>query len=888
MTFSAKNVTQGGQVTAYNMRMYFQINNWIGFWSFVVFISITLLSLFVLTDIEIIKNGSWYWFADLNKGLFSSFGGNAQQTSYPIQYYYPPTNTTYTIKMTMLQMLADPYMKMKGQALLHSVYWCASVGGGISAILFMVATWYLGRIGQEQREDQYISGQKLSEDPAEVTKLMKSKNKASDLKIGKLTMVKNSEMQNFGMHGTVGTGKSTLMRELLDCIRKRGDRVIIWDSGCTFIETHYREGVDTILNPHDERCANWDLWGECLSMPDYDNMANALIPVEGDSADPFWVSSARTIFAAAAARMEKDSNRSIENLLRVLLSISIKNLRGFLQNTEAASLVEEKIEKTAISIRSVITNYVKSLRYLQGLDKKGRKKFTIREWMTDENNDSSWLFISANAQQKGSLRPLISMWLSLATIYLLSMKPDYNRRVWFFIDELPGLQKLPGLPDVMAEARKYGGCFVLGMQNMPQLMQIYGKNMGQSINDLLNTRFFYRSPSADVAQQVERELGRQRRKEGREQYSYGPDAIRDGVSIGKEAKHEVIVDYDQIMALEDLTCFVRFPGDFPVVKLKLERKEAKRRSEGFIPRDFNETLNPEIDSFVRRNEGVEFATSALFAEEKPEEKAEAPKDEQKKNAHINQTKEKQEKVEPTWILDEAPLDEANKTQAVDAPTINNENPNHTRALASEKLQIVEANLNDSQTSNDADFSLIKEEKDNSELQPNDQTLFNTPKEERTEEMKPAVPNYEHEEKKTEFKSPLLHVQAKRAVTKPLNKPQPSNHIPVNPALRLRDRWTNNANAGSATQDDSGSDKELTRKQESEDDQNHASAEKTLVGNLNIAGLQLTESEKQELNSKADYTVQAMLDEEKNILRHHRPGEDGYLEEMAMLGEEPEL
>ncbi|VCY48716.1 Coupling protein TraD [Klebsiella pneumoniae] len=63
-----------------------------------------------------------------------------------------------------------------------------------------------------------------------------------------------------------------------------------------------------------------------------------------------------------------------------MLSIKIDKLRAYLQNTPAANLVEEKIEKTAISIRAVLTNYVKAIRYLQGIEKNG-EPFTIRDWM---------------------------------------------------------------------------------------------------------------------------------------------------------------------------------------------------------------------------------------------------------------------------------------------------------------------------------------------------------------------------------------------------------------------------------------------------------------------------------------------------------------------------
>ncbi|WP_033777683.1 type IV secretion system DNA-binding domain-containing protein, partial [Pantoea ananatis] len=105
-----------------------------------------------------------------------------------------------------------------------------------------------------------------------------------------------------------------------------------------------------------------------------------------------------------------------------------------------ANLVEEKIEKTAISIRSVLTNYAKSLRYLQGLDKEGKPEFSIREWMTEKQYDSSWLFISTTARHRKSVRPLITMWLSLATIFLQSMGEDSRRRVWIIGDEILNLQ----------------------------------------------------------------------------------------------------------------------------------------------------------------------------------------------------------------------------------------------------------------------------------------------------------------------------------------------------------------------------------------------------------------------------------------------------------------
>ncbi|MBC0917028.1 alpha/beta fold hydrolase [Escherichia coli] len=184
------------------------------------------------------------------------------------------------------------------------------------------------------------------------------------------TRIRDSEIQNFCLHGTVGAGKSEVIRRLANYARQRGDMVVIYDRSGEFVKSYYDPSIDKILNPLDARCAAWDLWKECLTQPDFDNTANTLIPM-GTKEDPFWQGSGRTIFAEAAYLMRNDPNRSYSKLVDTLLSIKIEKLRTFLRNSPAANLVEEKIEKTAISIRAVLTNYVKAIRYLQGIEHNG-------------------------------------------------------------------------------------------------------------------------------------------------------------------------------------------------------------------------------------------------------------------------------------------------------------------------------------------------------------------------------------------------------------------------------------------------------------------------------------------------------------------------------------
>ncbi|MBS5775354.1 MAG: type IV conjugative transfer system coupling protein TraD [Enterobacter cloacae] len=600
MSFKGKNLTQGGQMTAYRWRMFLQVNNWIGYWVFLLFGAITACLFFWLTPREMLDNGSWYWFARVNESFIDLMPAG-QGKFYEIHYFYAPTSTTMTLKMTLQQMLKDPYMQFMGDRLAGHLQTAAAIAGAVSMAVFAGVAWYIARIGKQESEDEYISGMKLTEKASEVNALLRKNGELSDLRIGDLHLVKNAEVMNFLIHGTVSVGKSTAIRWLLDIIRRRGDRAIIYDSGCTFVQTHYNPDKDFILNPHDSRCPDWRLWEECLDVIDFENFATSLIPIEGDS-DPFWVSSSRTIASDLAIRMSADPERSIEKYLKTLLSLSMKSLREYLAKTPAANLVEEKIEKTAISIRSVVTNYAKALRFLQGLDDGTRPSFTIRNWMTSEQYSDSWLFISTQARHRKSVRPLISMWMSMATLYLQSMGENADRRVWFIMDEKPSLQRIPQFEETLAEARKFGGCFVIGIQNMPQLINTYGREVAKAIFDLLNTRMYGRSPSADVAKMVEAELGNQRRREAREQNSYGLDQVRDGISIGKDKVSQPIVDYEEVMQLRNLKFYVRLPGEYPVVKLALKYRKTKKRNIGLIERNIRDALSPELEKVIRENE----------------------------------------------------------------------------------------------------------------------------------------------------------------------------------------------------------------------------------------------------------------------------------------------
>ncbi|HGM7842795.1 TPA: type IV secretion system DNA-binding domain-containing protein, partial [Serratia marcescens] len=361
------------------------------------------------------------------------------------------------------------------------------------------------------------------------------------------------------------------------------------------------------------RCVGWDLWSECLTLPDFENVADILIPM-GSNEDPFWQGSARTIFVEAAYRMRNDEDRSYAKLLNTLLSIDLPRLRAYLEGTPAANLVDGKIEKTAISIRSVLTNYAKALRYMQGVEKLGAP-FTIRDWMrgVKDNGKNGWLFLTSDSASHKALKPLISMWLSIASHSLLSMGENPDRRVWIFADELPTLHKLSDLVSIVPEARKFGGCFVLGFQTYSQLEDIYGVKAAATLFGVLRTRFLFSVPDRVGAEFAAGEVGEKEYRKASEQFSYGADPVRDGVSVGKDLERMQLVSYSDIQTLPDLCCYVTLPGPYPAVRLQMVYKKVRQVAPPYEPRKMDAAADGRLVSAIEMREAETGNMDALFA-----------------------------------------------------------------------------------------------------------------------------------------------------------------------------------------------------------------------------------------------------------------------------------
>lgn len=443
--------------------------------------------------------------------------------------------------------------------------------------------------GRRRSQDKHLKGDQLELKPPTQKKAILSarfsrfflkrpskRHSVMPLKIATVSLPPGVECGHLLFHGTTGTGKSTAIQSLLDQIRARGDRAIVYDKSCSYLESFYQD-QDVLLNPLDARGQAWDLWAECRDSADFDSLAAAQIPMPLSTQDPFWIHAARTIFSAAAFKMRLDPDRSLPKLLQYLLSEDLGDIQAYLKGTEAETLVSEKIEKTAISIKSVLATYLKSLKYLQT----SNAPFSIRNWIQDETAQH-WLFITSLGDRHETLKPLISAWLDVAVNALLSLPPNPDRRIWLILDELPSLQQLPYLTATLSESRKFGGCVVMGVQNIAQLEQVYGTAGAREISALLNTRVMFREPDPDMAKWSAQNLGERITQELRDGLSMGTGARQEIDSLYHHESRKPLVSFSEIMQLPNLSAYLRLPGPYPIRSVRFDYTPRVKEHPGFI------------------------------------------------------------------------------------------------------------------------------------------------------------------------------------------------------------------------------------------------------------------------------------------------------------------
>jgi len=550
-----KRLTEGGQVWAHRMRMTRQV------------IKIALLISFLISAGSFIINMARIppvCFQALGYFIKSKTLGRVnEEISVDAEFWKKATRQahakeTLSLKSKAVEAVCKRYVDLLGNK--TSEHFTSAGKLGIFSFVGILSFFCLQ--GWRARRKRLLEGKAIVPDWRLALTLKLSGN-ASPIKIGSLPLVKGTETQHILISGATGMGKTNAIHHILAEIKNNKQRAIIIDTSGELVQRYYREGKDVLLNPLDPRGAPWHPWCEGSEKTDFKALANGFIPSTYREEENFWRKGAQEVFYSAL--IEKSQEKKTSSLTRILLYDSLSTLSTVLKGSAATPYLDLSSEKTAGSVRAVASGFLECLELIRDTE----TPFSIKEWVQNENSDS-WLFLSSTVKQRASMIPLLSAWLSIAIQGLLQMQPDPNRRLWFILDELPRLSRLNDLEAFITEARKYGGCGILAIQSPSQLEAIYGKEITRTIIGNVGTRIAFAEYDPEIAQLISRSFGEKEVNESQEAISYGAHEMRDGVNLSFQNKASPCVSPSAIQSLNPHEAFVKFPGKYPISKIKLD------------------------------------------------------------------------------------------------------------------------------------------------------------------------------------------------------------------------------------------------------------------------------------------------------------------------------
>jgi len=420
--------------------------------------------------------------------------------------------------------------------------------------------------------------------------------KDDELQLGGIPIDRHGECYHWLFCGSPGSGKSTAIKDMLDQIRARGERAIVYDISGEYIEHYYRADKDRILNPLDGRHAAWNLFIDGRNESDFTSFARALFPTNEAGKNPFFNNASVSIFVELALHLKRsildpcqDQNRKVllakqcaDELFDLLLAGDATVLSKMLKGTKAANLIGPAAAETSANILASLASKLGAFTMIKS--KPDDEVFSIRNWVLDENKDS-WLFISSRQDMHETLRPLISLFCDVAASGILSLEPSSTRRVWVLFDEIASLQKLPSLPALLERGRKHGCAVMLGLQSMAQLKSSYGNNEAAALASQPQNWLVLRSVEPDTAQWLSNAIGAAEREEAQTSISMGANSERDGVNISRRKETKAIVLPSEIIHLPDMTGYILLPGDRPIYKTSYDYVKRPSIAEGFEPVD---------------------------------------------------------------------------------------------------------------------------------------------------------------------------------------------------------------------------------------------------------------------------------------------------------------
>jgi type IV secretory pathway TraG/TraD family ATPase VirD4 len=367
--------------------------------------------------------------------------------------------------------------------------------------------------------------------------------------------------------GDSGTGKSAMIRQVLRQLEDRGDTAIVYDPALEYTPQFYDPARgDVILNPLDVRSPYWSPGDELRHDAEALTLATSLFP-DRHHENPFFTEGPRRIFAHLLT-----FRPTAEELASWLCHEDELDRR--VRGTSYAAMIDRQAPAQRSGVLASLNMVADTLKLVPA-ERDTSQRWSASSWARQRQG---WLFLTSTPETRTRLVPLTSLWLDMLVLRLMNVGPPSRRPVWFILDELASLQRLPQLHTAITENRKSNNPVVLGFQGRSQLETRYGHDAEAMLSQPA-TKIFLRTSEPNAAKWIADTIGDveiERLRESRSNGQWGQQ------SYGLERQVEPLVMASEISGLAALRGYLKL-GNL-VARLHVPFIDLPTRHPAFIER----------------------------------------------------------------------------------------------------------------------------------------------------------------------------------------------------------------------------------------------------------------------------------------------------------------
>ena len=391
-------------------------------------------------------------------------------------------------------------------------------------------------------------------------------------------VARQNECEHFLIVGDTGTGKSSLIRQLLSQIANRNETAIVYDPAREYLPQFLDERRgDVVLNPLDARMPYWGPGDELLHPTEADALAKSLFP-DRDHENRFFIESPRKIFAHLLKL------RPTPQELCHWIAYADPEIDSRVAGTPLEALIAKDAPQQRSGVLGVLERAASTFGLLPSPDR--RRAWTATEWVEKRQG---WIFLTSTPETRETLRPLISMWLDFLVLRLTAQTESRPSSAWVVADEVATLENLPSLPLALAESRKSNTRLVLGLQGRSQVEMRYGRE-AEAMLSQPRTKIFLRTGEPRAAEWISKCIGEieiEHLREGRTSSDFG---FQQSKNASVDSRIQSAILASEISNLENLHGYFQTPGF--TLKLKFPYVASAKNQPSFVRGTAPEAMLP--------------------------------------------------------------------------------------------------------------------------------------------------------------------------------------------------------------------------------------------------------------------------------------------------------